>query len=62
MKNIAPCRIQIGDIVEVMMSILFIPIKNHRFKMTIKLRGILILDTKYTDVSITTNIRAGVKY
>ena len=52
LKSIAPCRIQIGDIVEVMMSIVFIPIKNRRFKMTIKLRGILILDTTYTDVSI----------
>jgi hypothetical protein len=52
LKSITPCRIQIGDIVEVMMSILFIPIKNRRFKMTIKLRGILILDTTYTDVSI----------
>jgi hypothetical protein len=52
LKSIAPCRIQIGDIVEVLMSILFILIRNHKFKMAIKLRGILILDTTYMDVSI----------
>ena len=35
-----------------MMSILFLPIENHTFKMTIKLHGILILDTTYIDVGI----------
>jgi len=51
LKKIAPCTIQIGDIVEVLMSILFIPIRNRRFKMAVKLRGIVILDTTYADVS-----------
>ena len=52
LKSIALCRIQISNIVEVLMSILFILIRNHKFKMAIKLRGILILDTTYTNVSI----------
>jgi len=58
LKSIAPCRIQIGDIIEVMMSILFILIKNNKFKMAIKLWGILILDTTYTDVSICKRLSA----
>ena len=45
------CTIQIRDIVKVLMSILFVPIKNLKFKMALKLQGIVILDTTYTDVS-----------
>ena len=43
--------IQIGDIVEVQMSILLMPTNNHRSKTTLKLHVIGILETKYTDVS-----------
>ena len=32
LKSIAPCRIQIGDIIEVMMSILFIKIINLKWQ------------------------------
>jgi hypothetical protein len=56
LKSIAQCRIQISDIVDVMMSTLFILIRNHKFKMAIKLQGILISDTTYTDVSICKEI------
>ena len=45
-------QVQIGDIIEVLMSILFLLIKNHKFKMSVKLCGTLILDTTYTDISI----------
>ena len=43
---------RVGDIVEVLLSMLLTPIKNGRFKMTPKLRGITLLDSKFTDVSI----------
>ena len=33
------------------MSVLVAPIKNHKFKMAVKLHGIAVLSTKYTDVS-----------
>ena len=33
------------------MSLLVTPIKNHKFRMAIKLHGIVVLSTKYTDVS-----------
>ena len=51
LKNIAPCRIQIGDIVDVLVFTLLILIKNRRFKMTMKLCGILLLNATYTDIS-----------
>ena len=50
-KPVIPNVIQIGDIVEVQMSILLAPTNNHRFKTTLKLSAIGILETKYTDVS-----------
>ena len=42
----------VGDIVEVLLSPLLTPIKNGRFKMTQKLCGITLLDSKFTNVSI----------
>ncbi|KIM72994.1 hypothetical protein PILCRDRAFT_81471, partial [Piloderma croceum F 1598] len=51
-KPISPCAIRVGDIIEVQMSLLLTPIKNGRFKMIIVLRGIAILNTSFTDVSI----------
>lgn len=50
-KPVIPNAIQIRDIVEVQMTILFAPTNNHRFKTTLKLCVIGILETKYTDVS-----------
>jgi hypothetical protein len=43
---------RVGNIVEVLLSLLLTPVKNGRFKMTPKLRGIALLDSKFTDVSI----------
>jgi len=51
LQIVVPNAIQIGDIVEVQMSILLAPTNNHRFKTILKLRAIVILETKYTDVS-----------
>jgi len=41
-ENAGSNAIQIGDIVEVQMSILLAPTSNHRFKTTLKLRAIAI--------------------
>jgi len=61
-QPVVPNAIQIGDIVEVQMSILLAPTNNHRFKTTLKLRAIAILETKYTDVSTFKETELGFDY
>ena len=57
LKNVEPCTIQVGDI-EVLMFILFIPVMNNRFKMTVKLCGIIKLDTNVD----AQKFQPGIKY
>ena len=61
-KLITPCAIKVGDIVEVQMFVLVAPIKNHKFKMTVKLCGIAILSTEYTDVSTSEQCFVNLEY
>jgi len=51
MSEVEPIIFRIGDIVEVELSMLLVPTSNQRYKTMLKLRGIAVLDTKYTDVS-----------
>lgn len=51
MSRIEPIAFRIGDIVEVQFSMLLVPINNRRYKTTLKLRGLAVLNTKFTDVS-----------
>jgi hypothetical protein len=47
-----PTQFRVGDIVEVQMTIITVPLKKDRFKMINQLRTVALLDGSFTDVSI----------
>jgi len=56
--DINPADIRVGDIVELRLGFVGIPIRNERFKAMIALRGIIRLDDSFRNVS--TNITSDV--
>ena len=52
--SISPIKIQIGDIVEVQMSIVAVPVKGRESKLMTLLRSVTIMDGTYTQVSSET--------
>ena len=59
-QPIVPNAIQIGNIVEVQMTILLTPSNNHKFKTTLKLHEVVILETKYTNVNTFKETKLGI--
>jgi hypothetical protein len=47
----SPIKIQIGDLVEVQMSIVAVPVKGGESKLTALLRSVTLMDGTYTQVS-----------
>ena len=47
---IKPASVCVGDIVELQISIIMVPIRDNKFKATMVLRSILVLDRTYTQV------------
>ena len=47
----SPIKIQIGDLVEVQMSIIAVPVKGRESKLTTLLRSVTLMDRTYTQVS-----------
>jgi hypothetical protein len=50
-------KIQIGDIVEVQMSIVAVPVRGGQFKFTTLLRSVTLMDGTHTQVSRTRRTR-----
>lgn len=46
-----PTKFRVGDIVEVQMTVVAVPIRNNRFKVINQLRSIALLTGKFTNVS-----------
>ena len=51
MRKAEPVAFRLGDLVEVQQSMLLVLTNNHRYKSIVKLRGLALLDSKFTDVS-----------
>jgi hypothetical protein len=47
-----PTCISVGDIVELQVSFIMVPLRDNKFKPTMVLRSILVLDRTYTQVKI----------
>lgn len=46
-----PTEFRVGDIVEVQMTVVAVPIRNNRFKVINQLRSVALLTGKFTNVS-----------
>jgi hypothetical protein len=46
-----PMQFRVGDIVEVQMTIVAVPIQKNKFKVVTQLRTVALLDGTFTDVS-----------
>jgi hypothetical protein len=46
-----PTKFRVGDIVEVQMTVVAVPIRNNRFKVINQLRSVALLTGKFTNVS-----------
>lgn len=49
--EVDPGRFRVGDIVEIQITIIAVPIRNNKFKMITQLRSLALLDGTFTDVS-----------
>ncbi|KAF8871920.1 hypothetical protein BD779DRAFT_1399291, partial [Infundibulicybe gibba] len=49
---VAPVKMQIGDIVEVQMSLIAVPLRGGQFKMTSVLRGVTLMNGQLTQVAM----------
>ena len=49
---VKPACLSIGDIVELQVSFIMVPLRDSKFKVTMVLRSILVLDRTYTQVTI----------
>jgi hypothetical protein len=47
---VKPACVSVGDIVELQVSFIMVPLRDNRFKATMVLRSILVLDRTYTQV------------
>ena len=47
---VKPACISVGDIVELQVSFIMVPLRDNKFKVTMVLRSILVLDRTYTQV------------
>lgn len=50
--EVDPIRFRVGDIVEVQITVVAVPIRSNKFKMITQLRCLALLDGTFTDVSI----------
>ncbi len=51
--SVKPASICIGDLVELQVSFIMVPLRDNKFKGTMVLRSILVLDRTYTQVKAT---------
>jgi hypothetical protein len=51
-ENVSPVRFRVGDIVEVQMTVIAVPVKQEHFKMIIQLRSIALMMGVFTEVSL----------
>ncbi|KAF8891008.1 hypothetical protein BD779DRAFT_1384285, partial [Infundibulicybe gibba] len=45
---VAPVKMQVGDIVEIQMSLIAVPLREGQYKMSSVLRGVTLMDGQYT--------------
>jgi hypothetical protein len=50
--GVKPASVCVGDIIELQVSFIMIPLRDKQFKVTMVLRSILILDRTFTQVRI----------
>lgn len=48
---VKPACISVGDIVELQVSFIMVPLRDNKFKIAMVLRSILVLDRTYTQVN-----------
>ena len=51
-KPTEPAQFQVGDIVEVQMTVIAVPIKEGHFKMIHQLRSLALIDSSFSQVCI----------
>jgi hypothetical protein len=54
-QAVGPHTFRIGDIVEMQVSFVAVPLKEQKYKMMVVLRSIALLDKAYSQVSICFN-------
>lgn len=45
---------RVGDIVEVQLAFVAVPVKDEKYRMIVNLRGITLLENEHRNVSVTT--------
>jgi len=50
--EVDPIQFRVGDIVEVQITVVAVPIRSNKFKMITQLRCLALLNGTFTDVSI----------
>ncbi len=50
--GVKPASVCIGDLVELQVSFIMVPIRDNNFKATMVLRSILVMDRTYTQVKV----------
>lgn len=50
--KVDPTQFRVGDIVEVQITVVAVPIRNGKYKMIAQLRSLALLDGSFTDVSV----------
>lgn len=48
--TVKPACVSVGDIVELQVSFIMVPLRDNNFKVTMVLRSVLVLDRSYTQV------------